>query len=55
MNVRFGISDYDLTIYDPPCVKIIQGHPMSYAVTDLVCPIMIDFSPVIGFGIFWSV
>ena len=34
-NARFGLSAYELTIYDPPCVKVIKGHLRSYQVTDL--------------------
>ena len=32
---RFGIGAYELTIYDPPCVKIIRGHLRSSEVTYL--------------------
>ena len=34
-NVGFGISDDELTIYDPPCVKVMKDHPRSNEVTDL--------------------
>ena len=34
-NARFETSAYELTTYDPPCVKVIIGHPRSYEVTDL--------------------
>ena len=35
INVSFGISAYELTIYDQPCAKVILGHPRSYEATDL--------------------
>ena len=34
-NVRFGISTYELTVYHPPCVKVIKVYPRSYEVADL--------------------
>ena len=34
-NARFGISAYELTMYDSTCVKVIRGHLRSPEVTDL--------------------
>ena len=40
MDVRFELSAYEYTIVDPPCVKVIRGHPRSSEVTDLGLPLM---------------
>ena len=34
-KVKIEISAYEYTIYDPPCVEVMQGHPSSYEVTNL--------------------
>ena len=51
-NVIFGISTNKSTIKDPPCVKVIKGHPRSYGVTDLERHTMIKFSTEIDFRMF---
>ena len=55
MNARFGISDYELTAYDPPCIKVIKvilAHMRSLTLDDLE---LTYFSPGIDLGMFWSV
>ena len=34
-DVIFGLRAYEYAIFDPPCVKVIRGHPRSSEATDL--------------------
>ena len=54
MDVRFELSAYEYTTYDPPCVKVIRGHPRSSEVTDLGLPFM-TFSPKVKIRVIWTV
>ena len=51
MDVRFELSAYEYTIFYPPGVKVILGHPRSSEVTDLGWP----FTPKVKIRVIWTV